>query len=65
MPYKISRSGSGFKVTSPNHPQGFSKEPQTKKAAAIQAWIIKRKTGEDGGGGGSPPKKIGVKKKGA
>ncbi len=36
MPYKIKQSGSGYKVTSPNHKSGFSKKPQTKSMARKQ-----------------------------
>jgi len=41
VPYKIKKFGKGEKVVSPNHPQGFSKKPQTpeqakKQMAAIQ-----------------------------
>ncbi len=57
MPYKISKSGSGFKVTTPNHPQGFSKHPQTEKQAAIQKWIIEKRTGETDSGA-----KIGIRR---
>jgi hypothetical protein len=64
MPYKVSKVDHGFRVTSPNHPQGFSKKPQTKKQAAIQAWIIQRSTGENAAGKkvAQPQKKIGVKR---
>jgi len=34
----------GFKAFSPNHPQGFSKKPMTKREAMIQLWIIKKNT---------------------
>jgi hypothetical protein len=57
MPYSISQSGSGYKVTTPNHPQGFSKKPQTKKQASIQKWIIEQRTGETDSGA-----KIGIKR---
>jgi hypothetical protein len=49
----------GYKTVSPNHPQGFSKSPQTKKEASIQKWIIEKNTKE-----GDSGKKVGVKKRG-
>ncbi len=50
MPYKVSPvKGGGFKVTSPNHPQGFSKKPQTKEQAEKQAVAI-RINAKDGKG---------------
>lgn len=49
MPYKITpQKGGGFKVTSPNHPQGFSKKSQTKAQAAKQQTAI-RINAKDGG----------------
>lgn len=60
MPYKITKKGSGYKVTTPGHPQGFSKAPQSKQQAIKQMIAIKMNTGEDSSG----KKKIGVKKKG-
>jgi hypothetical protein len=36
MPYKVSKVKGGFKATSPNHPKGFSKKPQTKAKARAQ-----------------------------
>ncbi len=60
MPYKIKDEGGGFKVTSPNHPHGFSKKPQSKEMAIKQMVAIKMHSKEGDGGG----KKIGVKKKG-
>jgi hypothetical protein len=59
VPYKIAKTGGGFKVTSPNHPHGFSKKPQSKEQAIKQVVAIKINSGEDEVG-----KKIGVKKKG-
>jgi len=44
MPYKLKRAGAGYKVISPNHQQGFSKNPMTKRDAMIQLWIIEKKT---------------------
>ena len=42
MPYKIKKFGKGgYKVTSPNHPGGFSKKPQSKKQAIKQMVAIK------------------------
>lgn len=46
MPYKIKHRGSGFKVTTPNHPQGFSKHPLSKKKAVAQLRAIKMNTNE-------------------
>lgn len=40
MPYKVKKSGKGYKVTSPNHPSGFSKKPLTKKKAQQQQAAI-------------------------
>ena len=36
MPYPIKKFGGGFKVTSANHPSGFSDKPQTKAKARAQ-----------------------------
>jgi hypothetical protein len=41
MPYKIQHRGSGFKVTTPNHPGGFSKHSLSKKKAVAQLRAIK------------------------
>jgi hypothetical protein len=46
MPYKVRHTGSGFKVTTPNHPQGFSKKPLPKKRALAQLAAIKMNTNE-------------------
>lgn len=46
MPYKIKHRGSGFKVTTPNHPQGFSKKPQSHAKAVAQLRAIKMNTNE-------------------
>jgi len=40
MPYKIKKRGKGYKVTTPNHPQGFSKKPLSKKRAKKQLAAI-------------------------
>lgn len=47
MPYKVSKKGSGYKVTTPNHPQGFSKKAQTAKEAYAQKAAIEHSTGEN------------------
>lgn len=60
MPYKIAKSGGGFKVTSPNHPHGFSKHPQSKQMAIKQMVAIKMNSHE--GGESKPKKKIGVRR---
>lgn len=46
MPYKIRHRGSGYKVTTPNHPQGFSKHPMSKQKAVAQLRAIKMNTDE-------------------
>ncbi len=46
MPYKIVKRGSGYKVVTPNHPQGFSAKPVTKAAAEKQLAAIKANTGK-------------------
>lgn len=43
MPYKIKKVKGGYKVTSPNHPKGFSKAPQSIKKAKAQIGILKSK----------------------
>jgi hypothetical protein len=40
MPYRVSKKGGGYKVTSPNHPQGFSKKPLSKERARKQQAAI-------------------------
>lgn len=40
MPYKIKKSGGGYKVTSPNHKSGFSKKPLSKSKAKKQMAAI-------------------------
>jgi hypothetical protein len=64
MPYQVSKVKGGYKVKSPNHPQGFSKAPQTARQAHIQQWIIQKSTGEDASGKkvAKPSQKIGVKR---
>ena len=47
MPYKIKKSGSGEKVTSPNHPSGFSKKPQSKTTAKKQLAAIEANSKEE------------------
>ena len=49
MPYKVKKSGDGFKVTSPNHPDGFSRKPQSKKQAEAQRRAIEANDGEGKG----------------
>lgn len=56
MPYKIKHRGSGFKVTTPNHPQGFSKHPMSKNKAVAQLRAIKMNTNEAQFPGGPQPK---------
>ena len=46
MPYKIKHSGSGYKVTSPNHPHGFSKKSISKKKAKKQLAAIHANSNE-------------------
>ena len=46
MPYKLQHRGSGYKVTTPNHPQGFSKKPLPKKKAIAQLRAIKMNSDE-------------------
>lgn len=46
MPYKLSKSGKGYKVTTPNHPQGFSKKPLSKAKAKKQMAAIHANTHE-------------------
>lgn len=48
MPYKIKKKGSGYRVTSPNHPHGFSKHSMTKKRAKKQLAAIMANTNESG-----------------
>jgi hypothetical protein len=61
MPYHIEKKGGGYKVTSPNHPGGFSKHPQTKGEAEAQRRAILANDHEDHGK--SRPKKVVVRKK--
>jgi hypothetical protein len=44
VPYKISKTSSGYKVTSPSHPGGFSKKPQSKEKAEAQRRAIEANT---------------------
>jgi len=46
MPFKLKKRKGGFKVTTPGHPQGFSKKPLSKKKALKQLYAIKVNTGE-------------------
>ena len=46
MPYKIKKIGKNFRVTSPNHPKGFSKKPQSKAKALAQMRAIQANDGE-------------------
>jgi len=40
MPYHVTSKDGGFKVTSKNHPEGFSKRPMSKKRARAQQAAI-------------------------
>jgi hypothetical protein len=40
MPYELRKVKGGTKVVSPNHPQGFSKKPQTLRMAKAQLRAI-------------------------
>jgi hypothetical protein len=40
MPYKLAKPRGGYKVTSPNHPHGFSKHPMSKKKALSQMRLL-------------------------
>ena len=42
MPYKIERKGNGYIITSPNHPEGHSKKPMTRRNAIAQMMIMQR-----------------------
>lgn len=44
MPYKLKKSGSGYKVTSPNHKPGFSKKSMSKDRAKKQLAAIQINT---------------------
>lgn len=63
MPYRIKKEGSGFKVTSPNHPGGFAKHPQSKEMAKKQLGAIYANAGDPKDEGKPKPKKIGVRRK--
>ncbi len=60
VPYKINHTSEGYRVTSPNHPKGFSKHPQSKQMAIKQMVAIKMHTKDEGGT--KSKKKVGVKK---
>lgn len=47
MPYKIQKVAGGFKTTSPSHPHGFSKHPQSKAQATAQMRAILANTKEE------------------
>ncbi len=49
MPYSIKKKGSGFTVTSPNHPEGHSNKPMTRKNAIAQKLIMQRAEGTESG----------------
>jgi len=44
MPYKLKKMKGGEKVTSPNHPNGFSKKPLKHRDAVKQLRAILLKT---------------------
>ena len=44
MPYKLRKMKGGEKVTSPNHPNGFSKKPLTHRDAVAQLRAIMANT---------------------
>jgi hypothetical protein len=47
MPYKVKKvAGGGYKVTSPHHPGGFSKKPQSRAQAEAQRRAIEAHDGE-------------------
>ena len=45
MPFRIKKFGSGYKVVSPNHPEGHSKKPMTLKNAQAQLRIMEQAEG--------------------
>jgi hypothetical protein len=55
MPYKISKVKGGEKVVSPNHPKGFSKQPQSHAKAAAQMRAIQANTKDEGEKGPAKP----------
>lgn len=57
MPYRIKKSGSGYKVVSPNHPGGFSKEPQSKEQALAQQRALYANSKDEAIGGTSRRRK--------
>lgn len=50
MPFTIIKKGSGYTVASPNHPEGHSNKPMTRRNAIAQKLIMERAEF-----GGSPP----------
>jgi hypothetical protein len=42
MPYSIVKVKGGYQVTSPNHPEGHSNKPMTRKNAIAQKLIMMR-----------------------
>ena len=50
MPYKLKKKGKGFVVASPNHPQGFSKSPQTAAKAKSQMRALYANSGPEARG---------------
>ncbi len=42
MPYLIKKTGAGYTVVSPNHPEGHSKKPMTHENAVAQMLIMER-----------------------
>lgn len=44
MPYSLKKIKQGYKVVSPNHPQGFSKKKMTLRMAKMQLRAIMMNT---------------------
>ncbi len=42
MPYSIIKVNGGYQVASPNHPEGHSKKPMTRRNAIAQKLIMER-----------------------
>ena len=42
MPFTIIKKGSGYTVASPNHPEGHSNKPMTRRNAIAQKMIMER-----------------------
>ena len=42
MPYAIKKVDGGYQVASPNHPEGHSKKPMTRRNAIAQMMIMQR-----------------------